>query len=130
MKMLKTILRYSLYVALPLSLIACMDSTEVKQVKGGILQLCPSHTVDQMVNGFMGSPSWTSGKSTDGQVFVNVEGDITFHDKPVKAMVQFFVNGDNFAFNAFEMNGVPSANIIAIGLMNKMCESASGTVQK
>lgn len=117
--------QHILSVTLPLLLTACLDSSEIKQVKGGVMQLCPMHTVDQMVNGFMGAPSWTSGKSEEGQVFVNVEGDITFQDKPVRAMVQFFVNGENFAFNAFEMNGVPSANIIAIGMMNKMCESVN-----
>lgn len=108
----------------PLFLTACFDSPEVKQVKTGVLQLCPSHSVDQMVRGFMGSPSWKSGKSEDGKHFVNVEGDITFHDKPVRAMVQFIVDGEHFSFNAFEMNGVPSAKIIAVGLLNKMCESA------
>lgn len=100
------------------------DSSEIKMVKSGVLQLCPSHTVEQMVNGFMGSPSWDSGKSDDGKTFVNIDGDITFHDKPVRAMVQFTIDGNNFAFNAFEMNGVPSENIIAIGLLHKMCESA------
>lgn len=107
---------------------AVFDSAQVKQVKEGVLQLCPNHTVDQMVNGFMGSPSWESGKNNDGKVFVNVKGDITFSNKPVKAMVQFIVEGQNFSFRAFEMNGVPSANMIAVGLLNKMCESAHGTV--
>lgn len=125
---MKKITKFILCAALTLSLTACIDSNEVKQVKGGVMQLCPSHTVAKMVDGFMGSPSWESGKSTGGQVFVNVQGDITFHDKPVKAMVQFFVQGDNFSFHAFEMNGVPSANIIAIGMMNKMCQNANGSV--
>lgn len=103
---------------------AIFDSGEVKQVKSGVMQLCPAHTVDKMVNGFMGSPTWKSGRSADGRVFVNVEGDITFHDKPVRAQLQFIIEGNNFSFNAFEMNGVPSANLIAIGMLNKMCESA------
>jgi hypothetical protein len=121
---MRKILQCGLSVAMTLFLAGCFDSSEVKQVKGGVLQLCPGHTVDQMVNGFMGAPSWESGKSSNGQVFVNVSGDITFYEKPVRAMVQFFVKGDSFVFNAFEMNGIPSANIIAIGMMNKMCESA------
>lgn len=103
---------------------ADFGSAEVKLVKDGHLQSCPSHTVDQMVEGFMESPSWKSGKSEDGKTYVNIEGGITFHDKPVRAMIQFIVEGDNFSFNAFEMNGVPSANIIAIGLLDKMCANA------
>jgi uncharacterized protein YecT (DUF1311 family) len=123
---MKSILKLCLLVTLPLFLTACFDSAEVKQVKGGVMQMCPNHTVDQMVKGFMGSPSWKSGKSDSGKVFVNVEGDITFHDKPVRAMVQFIVEGERFSFGAFEMNGVPSANLIAIGMLGKMCESAEG----
>lgn len=101
------IMHLGLCAAISLSLTACFDSSEVKQVKGGVLQLCPNHTVDQMVKGFMGTPSWSSGKSADGKMFVNVEGDITFHNKPVRAMVQFIVQGENFSFSSFEMNGVP-----------------------
>ena len=89
------------------------------------MQLCPNHTVKQMVDGFMGSPSWESGKSEGGQLFVNVDGNITFKDKPVRAKLQFFIDGETFSFNAFEMNGVPSANFVAIAMMNKMCESAA-----
>lgn len=125
---MKNILKICLLVAPSFFLTGCFDSAEVKKVKGGVLQMCPNHTVEQMVNGFMGSPSWKSGKSDDGKVFVNIEGDITFSDKPVRATVQFIVEGDNFEFGAFEMNGVPSANLIAIGLLGKMCESAKGTV--
>lgn len=126
---MKRFMHLGLCAAISLSLTACFDSSEVKQVKGGVLQLCPNHTVEQMVNGFMGNPSWESGKSSDGVVFVNVAGDITFHDKPVRAMVQYFVTGDSFSFNAFEMNGVPSANLIAVGMLNKMCLSAEGSIE-
>lgn len=126
---MKRFIHLCLCSAMSLSLTACFDSSEVKLVKGGVLQFCPNHTVDQMVKSFMGSPSWESGKSSEGVAFVNVAGDITFHDKPVRAKMQFLVAGDNFSFNAFEMNGVPSADIIAYGLLNKMCLSAEGSVE-
>lgn len=127
---MKRSLRLGLCAVMSLTLTACFDSKEVKQVKEGILVMCPNHTVDQMVKGFMGSPSWESGKGSDGVVFVNVEGDITFHEKPVRALVQFSVHGDSFSFNAFEMNGVPSANVIAASLLQKMCVSAKGSVEE
>lgn len=126
---MKKLVNLCFLVSLPLFLSACFDSAEVKQVKGGVLQMCPNHTVEQMVDGFMGNPSWKSGKSADGKVFVNVEGDITFHEKPVRALVQFIVEGDNFSFGAFEMNSIPSANIIAVGLLEKMCGNAKGAVK-
>lgn len=93
-------------------------------VKSGTLQMCPGRTVEQMVNSFMGSPSWKSGETDGGEKFVNIEGDITYEDAPVRALVQFTIQGDQFQFNAFEMNKVPSPNIVAAGLLQKMCASA------
>jgi hypothetical protein len=107
-----------------------LDSKEIKIVKNGTLLMCPSHTLDKMAKSFMGSPSWESGKAKDGTSFVNVSGGITYSGKPVEAKVQFTIEGGNFLFRAFEMNNVPSANIIAIGLLGKMCESAGGTTDK
>jgi len=102
------------------------ENETIKIVKGGTLSICPSHSVEKMVNSFMGAPSWKSGTSSDGRDFVNVEGDITFHNKPVRAMIQFFVQKDKgFSFNAFEMNGVPSDLMTAMGLLELMCESAT-----
>ncbi len=43
-------------IVLPLLLMACSEKREIQQVQGGTLQLCPNHTVKQMVDGFMGSP--------------------------------------------------------------------------
>jgi hypothetical protein len=119
----------SRFLALTLTLtgllLGCSQSKEIQRVKGGTLDLCPNHTVKQMVDGFMGSPSWESGKAESGQWFVNVDGNITFHDAPVRAKLQFIIDGSHFSFNAFEMNGVPSANLVALAMMTKMCESAT-----
>lgn len=101
------------------------DSAEVQQVKGGSLGACPHATVEQMVDSFMGSPSWDSGTGANGQKFVNVSGDIRLHDKPVRAVVQFILDpaANSFEFGAMEVNGVPQINLVAIGLMYNMCES-------
>lgn len=108
-------------------LAACsaLDPT-VAMVKGGTIQSCPNTTVEKMVDGFMGSPSWESGVTDEKQAFVNVSGDITFADKPVRAVVQFMVDKDKdtFQYNAFEINGVPQNMFIAAALLEKMCESA------
>jgi hypothetical protein len=62
-----------------------------------------------MVSGFMGSPSWSSGVTEDGDTFVNVSGDISVHEKKVRALLQFSVDQKKgtFKFNALEFNGVP-----------------------
>jgi hypothetical protein len=104
----------------------CGDSREVQLVKAGSLQSCPGVTLEKMVNGFMNSPDWESGTSEQGQHFVNITGGITLKEKPVTAKIQFLVDVEkgSFQFNAFEMNDIPQVNLMALGLLNKMCESA------
>lgn len=99
----------------------------VAMVKGGNLYTCPNHTVEEMVDSFMGSPSWESGTSDSGLEFVNINGDIMYANKEVRATVQFKINESNqtFEFQAIEMNGVPQNKLIANALLKKMCESAS-----
>ncbi len=117
------------YISTISSISSIADSAEVKQVKSGTMLLCPLHTVDQLVNGFMGAPSWTSGISTDKEVFVNVIGEIKYAGKPARAMMQFFIDGNNFSFNALEINEVPMAKLVGIGILNKMCDGVSTTTQ-
>ncbi len=102
------------------------NSKEVRMVKGGVLQSCPNRTVERMVNSFMASPSWESGASSSGVSFVNIKGNITLYNKPVKALLQFSVNRkkETFQYNAFEINKVPQNNLMAISLLEKMCISA------
>lgn len=102
-------------------------SPNVSMVKNGSLYSCPNHTVEEMVNGFMGSPSWESGTAEDGTEFVNINGDIMYMNKQVRSSVQFIVNKTNssFEFGAIEMNNVPQSRLIANALLKKMCESAA-----
>lgn len=105
-------------------LIACADSVDVQLVKGGTLGSCPAVTVEELVDGFLGSPRWESGVAGDGMRFVNIHGGMTFANKPVDALIQFVVDPDagQFKFNALEFNGVPQNNLTAAALLTKMCE--------
>lgn len=118
--------RLSLITVATLGLSAC-DSAEVQMVKGGKLQLCPDKTVATMVNGFMGNPSWESIVATDGGNYVNIGGDITYDGEPVRAKLQFAVDksAGTFEFNAIELNAVAMPQLLAIGLMNQMCEEGA-----
>lgn len=105
-----------------------VDSELVIIVKGGELSICPNSTVEQMVDGFMDSPSWDSGTTESGVNFVNISGGITLRDKPVKGVIQFvFTDNANtkFKYNAFEINGVPQNNSMAVVLIRNMCKSAT-----
>lgn len=97
----------------------------VRIVKNGHFEACSHATVGDMVRGFMGSPSWSSGVTEDGDTFVNISGDITVHEKKVRALLQFFVDQKEgtFEINALEFNGVPQPLIAAAALLNEMCES-------
>ena len=117
-----------LSVGLFLSLIitGCNDTKEIETIKEGHLYMCPTATVEEVVNGFMGDPSWESGITEDGIKFVNISGDITYAGKPVRAVIQFVFSkdGTSFEYNAFEINGVPQSQLMAAALLRKMCESA------
>lgn len=113
-------------VSTSLMLVACGKTDEtVAMVKGGTLQVCPGATVEQMVNGFMENPSWTPVMGENNVKFVNVGGNISYAEKPVRAVVQFVVNEKegSFQYQAFEINEVPQDNPTASALLEKMCES-------
>lgn len=116
--------RILLLIVVALALVGC-DSDEVKMVKGGTLHSCPNKTIEQMVDGYMGSPSWESLVADDGNSYVNIKGRITYSDKPVTATVQFLVEPQNqtFQFQAIEINDVPMNGLLGLSLLNNMCKN-------
>ena len=121
---MKKIIKMVSPVLAALALTAC-DSAEVTMVKTGTLKVCPDKTIEQMVNGYMGSPSWKSLKAENGKSYVNVDGQITYKGKPVKAEIQFELSEDmsSFQLHAWELDGQPTMNLVAIGLFNRMCNA-------
>ena len=109
--------------ALTLLVLSGCSDPDADRVKDGTLGSCPNTTVGKMAESFMSSPSWQSLTADDGKTYVNLSGGITFHDKPVDAVIQFSLTGDTFEFQAFEMNGIPQNALIAGALMDKMCEA-------
>lgn len=118
----------SVVVVLCFLLSSFVDSPEVRLVKSGSLQICPNVTINDMVDNFMGSPSWEAIETEKGEKYVNVSGDISYCDKKVRATIQFAVDlkKKTFEFYALEFNGVPQSNFIAMGLLYKMVESSKG----
>lgn len=102
------------------------DNSRIRLVKQGKLDACSHATVEKIVNGFMGNPTWESGLAEDRTAFVNVRGDIFVNDRKVRALIQFAVDTkrDTFQFQALEYNGVPQPVLVAAGLFENMCESA------
>ena len=100
----------------------------VSLVKTGSLQSCPGSTLEEMAKSFLQDPSWDSGVSDEGVKFVNLSGEVSYADKPVHGVIQFSVDGNSFQYRALEFNGVPQSQLLAAGLLAKMCESARHSV--
>lgn len=121
--MMKRLLGLSLLVSMSAQA-SWFDSAEVKAVKGAKLNACPSVTLEQMVDSYMGSPKWRS-LEFDGRQFVNISGGILFNDKPVDALLQFELHDDDsLNIHAMELNEIPQNQLVSMGLIEAMCESA------
>ena len=105
-----------------------LEGEEAQRIKNGKLKSCPQMTLLEMAEGFMGSPSWSTITADDGFMYVNLEGEISYHNKPVDALIQFKLNNDNtFEYQAMEFNGVPQPKILAFALLEKMCSKEPDT---
>ena len=100
------------------------DDRYVKMVKEGRMDNYPQKTVGRAFGDFMGNAKWESGRSEEGQRFVNVRGRIMYADKEVEALVQFFVDHDKgrFEYHACEFNGIPQNEVIFWALLEKVYE--------
>jgi hypothetical protein len=103
------------------------DNARIDMIKNGSLRSCPHHTIEEMANGFLASPSWEHGLSDSDIEFVNLTGEAERDGKPASVTVQFTINenGETFNFQALEVNERPVNRLSAIILLKKMCDSAS-----
>jgi hypothetical protein len=107
------------------------QTPEVLMVQGGKLGSCPSKTVKQMVDGFMGSPSWEGFGTEDGNHYINISGDTTAESFPkVTLLLQFKLNKDKtFEYSALEFGGTAQTNEVAEGVLILMCNEGAGSSQ-
>jgi hypothetical protein len=99
-------------------------------VKGGELDSCPGVTLEQQADSFFKDPDWSAGKAADGRKLVNVSGTFTYMERPVRGMLQMWVQGEEFSVEALEINGQPQPEIMIDALLSKMCEVAQGQQPK
>jgi hypothetical protein len=99
------------------------DSETIQMVKQGYLNDYQSKTIGKAFDDFFAGESWSSFE-LDGSHYVNVKGKITYHDKPVTAVVQFNVDKEtaSLEIEAFEINEVPQNLIVLYGLLEKVYE--------
>ena len=87
------------------------------------MEFCPKATVKEMVDNYVASPKWSAFVADDGEDYVNIEGEITYMEKPADIVLQFKVYTDNDTFegNAFEINDVPQNIFMQGALLDNMC---------
>ncbi len=93
-------------------------------VKGGELDSCPGVTLEQQADSFFQDPDWSAGKAADGRKLVNVSGTFTYLERPVRGLLQMWVQGEGFSVEALEINGQPQPDVMIDALLSKMCEAA------
>lgn len=93
-------------------------------VKGGELDSCPGVTLEQQADSFFQDPDWSAGKAADGRKLVNVSGTFTYMERPVRGMLQMWVQGEGFSVEALEINGQPQPDVMIDALLSKMCEAS------
>ncbi|MFM5182084.1 hypothetical protein ACEUAY_21250 [Aeromonas veronii] len=99
-------------------------------VKGGELDSCPGVTLEQQADSFFQDPDWSAGKAADGRKLVNVSGTFTYMERPVRGMLQMWVQGEGFSVEALEINGQPQPDVMIDALLSKMCEAAQSQQPK
>ncbi len=99
-------------------------------VKGGELDSCPGVTLEQQADSFFKDPDWSAGKAADGRKLVNVSGTFTYMERPVRGMLQMWVQGEGFSVEALEINGQPQPDVMIDALLSKMCEAAQSQQPK
>ncbi|MBP0603416.1 hypothetical protein J8I01_12950 [Aeromonas sanarellii] len=99
-------------------------------VKGGELESCPGVTLEQQADSFFKDPDWSAGKAADGRKLVKVSGTFTYMERPVRGLLQMWVQGEGFSVEALEINGQPQPDVMIDALLSKMCEAAQSQQPK
>ena len=103
---------------------SCSEDPTIQRIKDGTFNNCNKATIEYLVDNFFNSPSWTAIVASDGSMYVNLTGEMTYDDVPVDALVQFTApmnDNASFEINAFEMNDLPQNAFMVGALVTAMC---------
>jgi len=103
-----------------------LNKHNVDLVSNGYLKLSMHDRIGSAFGGFFGDPKWTTGTSSDGQDFVNLDGKMSYTGKDVDATVQFLVDKDGTSFSVASLafNGVPQSEEMLNILLKKVYATA------
>jgi hypothetical protein len=118
-------MKYLLLIFVIFLFLGCKSEMD-SSIKNGYFDDCKNGTVEELVDGFFANPEWESFVSPDDNKYhLNVSGEITYADKPAKAIIQFEINKDKtWEINAFEINGEGQTDEMISELVVGMCNEA------
>lgn len=73
-------------------------------IKGCNFSKCAYKSVGQAIDESLENPRWASGKASDGELIVNVEGIVTWHGNRYRALMQFAPTQKGFKTNGLSLN--------------------------
>lgn len=102
------------------------DDSEIKSIKA--MQLDNGYLLGDLVENYMGSPTYELFTAEGGQRCINISGNITYMGKPVVCVIQYEKESGNgvaerYNFRAIEFNEVPQPNLYYYTIMSNMVES-------
>ena len=101
------------------------ERKKVNFIKSSTMSSCKNKTTGKMIDDFMGDEKWSKIKSKDGKEYVNVEGNITYREKKITALIQFSLNKNSFSVHAVTYNEIPQNQFMINSLFKAMCDSSS-----
>jgi len=105
------------------------ESEAISIVKKGALQMCPDHTIEELVNASMEKPKWKHTVGENNVDYVNISGLIAT-GRPTNVMWQFWVRNNTFGTEALELDKEPQNNSAVVLLINVMCNAATVAEQQ
>lgn len=83
---------------------------------------CAYKTVGEAIDESLQNPQWESGKATDGELIVNVQGIVTLEGKRYQALLQFAPTPNGFKTNALSLNGKVMSADFKKAFITELCK--------
>jgi len=83
---------------------------------------CKYKTVGESIDESLQNPRWESGKASDGELIVNVNGIVTWDGKRYNVMVQFAPTPNGFKTNGVAFNGKVMSPEFKSNFITQLCK--------
>jgi hypothetical protein len=98
----------------------------VATVRSGVLDTCPSATVEEMTAAFLSDPSWSDAGGEGTTALVDVAGGITYAGEQTTATLRFRVDTatDDFTVAGVALGDEQQDALFLAALILQMCRAA------